>query len=412
MPELAPEPIVAEDYDAFVGALRAAFHSDPDPEEAPLLEPVFDRARMLAVRDGGAIVATAGSFARELTVPGGPLPAAAVTLVGVLATHRRRGLLRRMMGRQLEELHAAGEAVAALWASEGGIYGRFGYGPASKAATLRVRTARARLGDPAAAAGASASTRLVTAPLEATDELAAVYEAVRPARPGLLDRTPEWWTLRLHDPEKERDGAGSLRAVVVSDDDGTPAGYALYAVKLDWRDGGPDGEARVREAMVRGPAAAGAVWRHLLGLDLVERVGWQLGDPDGGLGLALTDPSAVRLETGVALWVRLVDVGRALASRTYGAPVDVVLDVADPFCPWNAGRLRLAGDAGGATCEPTGDAADLELGAAELGAAYLGGTTLTALAAAGRVCEHTPGALAATALALRGAVEPWCPEVF
>ena len=199
---------------------------------------------------------------------------------------------------------------------------------------------------------------------------------------------------------------------MVDGPNGAPAGYALYGVRIGWSDGAADGEATVREAMAATPEASGAVWRHLVGLDLVARLRWRLAAPDEPGPLAFGDPTAARRELWEGLWVRLVDVGPALAARTYAAPVDVVLEVADAFCPWNARRYRLSGDANGATCEPTGDAADLGLGAAELGAAYLGGTTLTALAAAGRVREHRAGALAATALAMRGAVEPWCPEIF
>ena len=403
----APSPVGADEYHAFVAALREAFHSDLDEDEARLERPLFEPERTLAIRDGGRIVATAAVFSRELTVPGGPVPAAAVTLVGVHSTHRRRGLLKRMMARQLEDVRDRGEPVAALWASEGGIYGRFGYGPASSACSLRVRTPRATI----TTAATEAPARL-SSPADAREALASVYERVRPARPGLLSRTADWWALRLHDPPGEREGASGLRAVVVDGPDGAPAGYAIYAVRIGWSDGAPDGEATVRETLAVTPEASRAVWRHLVGLDLVARLRWRLAAPDEPGPLAFTDPTAARRELWEGLWVRLVDVGPALAARTYAAPVDVVLEVADAFCPWNARRYRLAGDRDGATCEPTGDPPDLELSATELGAAYLGGTTLTALAAAGRVRERTPGALPATALAMRGAVEPWCPEIF
>ena len=409
MPELELRPVGAADFPAYLATLRAAFHSSVMEDEAELEQAVFEPARSLAVFDGGAMVATAGVYSRELTVPGGPVPVAAVTFVGVRPTHRRRGLLNRMMRRQLADVHAAGrEAIAALWASEGRIYGRFGYAVASRAAELRVHADGARLRtDP--------PLPPATDPGGDREPLAAVYEAVRPERPGLLDRTAPWWDLRLHDPERNRarpPGAGPLTVAVQPDEDGAPAGYALYAVRTAWRQGRPDGEVLVRELVARTPEAHAALWRHLLGLDLTSRMTWELAPPDEPLGLMLDDFSAVRAELGTGLWVRLVDVGRALAERAYAAPVDVVLEVHDDVCPWNSGRCRLAADAGGAVCEPTTAPADLALGVDALGSAHLGGITLSALAAAGRVEERRRGALGAAGRAFRGDAEPWCPEIF
>jgi predicted acetyltransferase len=409
VPELELRPVGAADFPAYLATLRAAFHGSVIEDEAELEQAVFEPARSLAVFDGGAMVATAGAYSRELTVPGGPVPVAAVTFVGVRPTHRRRGLLTRMMRRQLADVHAEGrEAIAALWASEGRIYGRFGYAVASRAAELRVRTEGVRLRtDPALPPA--------TDPGDDREPLAAVYEAVRPDRPGLLDRTAPWWDLRLHDPDARntaRPPTGPLIVAVQLGHDGAPAGYALYAVKTAWRQGRPDGEVVVRELVARTPEAHAALWRHLLGLDLTTRVTWELAPPDEPLGLMLDDLSAVRAELGTGLWVRLVDVGRALAERAYAAPVDVVLEVHDDVCPWNAGRRRLAAGASGAVCEPTTAPADLALGVDALGSAYLGGVTLSALAAAGRVEERRQGALAAASRAFRGDAEPWCPEIF
>jgi predicted acetyltransferase len=406
LPELELRPVGAADFPAYLATLRAAFHGSVLEDEGDLEQALFEPARSLAVFDGGAMVATAGVYSRELTVPGGPVPVAGVTFVGVRPTHRRRGLLTRLMRRQLADVHAAGrEAIAALWASEGRIYGRFGYAVASLAAELRVRTEGARLRtDPALPPA--------TDPGDDRAPPAAVYEAVRPERPGLLDRGAPWWDLRLYDPEARREGAGPLTVAVQPGEDGAPAGYALYAVKSAWRQGRPDGEVVVRELVARTPRAHAALWRHLLGLDLTTRVTWELAPPDEPLGLMLDDLTAVRSELGPGLWVRLVDVDRALAERAYAAPVDVVLEVRDEVCPWNAGRRRLAAGADGAVCEPTTAPADLALGVDALGAAYLGGVTLSALAAAGRVEERRPGALAAASRAFRGDAEPWCPEIF
>jgi predicted acetyltransferase len=218
----------------------------------------------------------------------------------------------------------------------------------------------------------------------------------------MFDRPGPWWGDRLHDPESNRDGAQPLRAVVAGD------GYALYAVKPGFDEDGPAGEVRIRELVAATPEARATVWSFLLDQDLTRRIAWELAPVDEPLWLMVTDPPSVRRSLADALWVRLVDVERALSARTYSAEVDVVLEVGDAFCPWNDGRYRLSDGA----CERTDASPDLELDVAALGAAYLGGTTLLELAAAGRVRELRPGSLARTSAAFRGEVAPWCPEMF
>ena len=397
-------PLAADEVPAVQAAVAAAFLQDVDEEEAALDAKVIEPERTLVARDDGRIVASAAVLTRELTVPGGPVPLAAVSLVGVAPSHRRRGLLSALMRRQLQDIRDAGEAVAALWASESAIYGRFGYGLATRQARLDVRTHDARLRPELERA--AAAPELVLAG-EARARLAPIHDAVRRRRPGMLARTDAWWDLRLHDPDHEREGAGRLRAAVLGDD-----GYALYAFKEGWSAAGPDGSLRLRELVAATPAAAASLWGLLFELDLVRRVTWELAPADEPLPHMLDNARAVGTRLGDGLWVRLVDVRGALSRRSYSTPFEAVLEVADDVCPWNAGRHRVGWDGRRAACEPTGAKADLELSAAELGAAYLGGTTLDVLAAAGRVRERTPGALRAASVAFRGAAEPWCPEIF
>jgi predicted acetyltransferase len=302
------------------------------------------------------------------------------------------------MRRQLEDIHARGEPVAALWASEGAIYGRFGYGVAARNANLTTRRPSARLaappprGEPLRAGPAA----------DHVDHMRAVYERIRGARPGMLDRPGAWWQARLNDPESRRNGAQPLQALAV------PDGYALYAVRPGHDDDGPSGEVTIRELAAATPAAHALLWDFLLDQDLTRTITWALAPADEPLWLRLTDPDAVRLALGAALWVRVVDVPAALSARVYAADPDVVLEVTDAFCPWNAGRYRLAGG----RCEPTDGEPDLALDASALGAAYLGGTLLAELAQAGRVAELRPGALARASAAFRADVAPWCPEIF
>jgi predicted acetyltransferase len=269
-----------------------------------------------------------------------------------------------------------------------------------------VRSPEARLRAPA-------ERRLRTIePEAAIAGLVAVYEALWTRRAGMLSRGDLDWEHRLFDPESRRGGAGRMRGVIQDGPDGAPAGYALFAVRKQNDQGRPDDVVEVRELLALDPAAAAALWEHLLRMSLARSVSWGLAALDEPLPHMLTDVRAATMGAGDALHLRVVDVGAALAQRTYTAPVDVVLEVADPLCPWNEGRWRLAGDRDGATCERTDAAADLVLGAEELGAAYLGGTTLAVLADAGRVQERSAGALTAASGALEGVREPWCPEIF
>jgi predicted acetyltransferase len=391
-------PATREEFDDFDHAVLAAFHREVTEEDRRAFALTDEPERSLAWFDDGRIVAGTSVYTRQVTVPGAIVACAAVTAVGVRPTHRRRGLLTALMRRQLEDVRAAGEPVAALWASEGAIYGRFGYGTAVRNAHLTARRPAARLtappppGDPLRAGAAS----------DHVEHMRAVHERVRGERPGMLDRPGQWWKARLNDPESERKGTQPLQALVV------PDGYALYAVRPDHDDEGPAGEVKIRELVAATPAARALLWDFLLDQDLTRTVTWPLAPADEPLWLMLADPDAVRLAFGTSLWVRLVDVAAALSARRYAADPDVVLEVSDAFCPWNAGRYRLAGG----DCEPTDAAPDLALDVTVLGAAYLGGTLLADLAAAGRVTELRPGALARASAAFRADVAPWCPEIF
>jgi predicted acetyltransferase len=402
-------PVTAAELPAFLRATRAAFHGDIEGAELERKRALFSPDRTLAVFDGPDIVATTAVFGRELTIPGGAVPVAAVTAVGVLPTHRRRGLLTQLMRRQLDDVRAAAEPVAALWASEPGIYGRFGYGLAARHAELRLPTAGARLRpDAPAPAGRIA----LLEPGAAVAAIAPLYDELRRGRVGHLDRPAPWWSERVCDPERERRGAGALRAAIHERPDGTVDGYVLYAVRVRWSEG-PEAEVVVRELVGDSPGATAALWAYVLGLDLTRSIAWDIAPPDLPLLELVRGPAPPRVALAPNLWVRIVDVGAALAARAYGAPIDVVLEVDDGFCPWNAARWHLRSAGGGpATCERTDASADIALSAADLGAAYLGGTSLAALAAVGRVLELRPRSLERAALAFRGVREPWCPEIF
>jgi len=408
MADLNLRRISAEEFPALHDHISAIFAEPGHEADREVERAVFELDRSLAAFDGDLPVASAAAFSRDMTLPGGPRPVAAVTWVAVAPTHRRRGLLKAMMRRQLDELHeSGGEPVAALWASEASIYGRFGYGLAARGAALSVRPREA----PLAAPSPGGSTRLLD-PAKAVPVLQPIYDQARRQVVGHLDRTEAWWAYRLHDPEHQREGQTPLRCAVHADPGGTDDAYAVYAIKGKWDARGPQGELNVRELAGTTPAGYAAMWAFLYGVDLVREIRWGTTAADEPLQHLVADPRALRLELADNVWVRLVDVDRALALRSYARELDVVLEVADAFCPWNAGRWRLTGGPDGGSCTRTNAAADLTLAAADLGAVYLGGTRLATLAAAGRVVEHRAGALAATSAALLTEREPWCPEVF
>jgi predicted acetyltransferase len=398
---MEPAPVTQDELREFAASIWAAFHEDMADADAARWENVLEADRTLAIRDRGKIVAGTGVFSRRLAVPGGVVPAAAVTLVGVRPSHRRRGLMSSMMRRQLNDIHERGrEAAAILWPSEPVIYGRFGYGFGTQATDLRVDSGSARL-----RSTPTAEVDLVT-PTEALPAMRELHEKVWPTIPGMIDRDGPWWEDRIEDPEEHREGLQPLRAAVTDD------AYALYAVRRQWNADGPDSEVVVLEALAATPEGEAAIWNYLMGLDLTRRISWELAPPDHPITHMVVNAQHVKATPGSGLWVRLVDLPRALAERAYGEPFEVVLEVADDVLPWNAGRWALRWDGTTATCAKTATPAALALSSTELGAAYLGGTRLETLAQAGRVRELRPGALAAASRAFAGARAPWCLEIF
>jgi predicted acetyltransferase len=227
----------------------------------------------------------------------------------------------------------------------------------------------------------------------------------------MLTQVPGWERLGLLDPESERDGASPLQCVV-AERDGEVAGYARFRVKIGWGFTGHNGTVILEDLAALDPATHAALWRFLFGIDLTATLIAPRRPVDEAWQYLVSDIRRCRTRVRDGLYVRLVDVGAALQARTYQAPVDVVFEVEDAFCPWNDGRWRLTGDAKGASCGRTSDAADLALSVRELGAAYLGGVSLAALGAAGRVRELRQGALMEAAVGFGAAVAPWLPHGF
>jgi predicted acetyltransferase len=373
--------------------------------------------RTLAAFDGGTIVGGTGVFSFRMRVPGAMAAVAGVSLVAVLPSHRRQGILSALMRRQLADVSERGEAVAVLFGSEAGIYGRYGYGRASWQAAYRLQRGEGTLA-PGVPADPGLRLRIVE-PLSARAELAQVYDLALAERPGLYARTEPWWDRLLTDLHSDGDSPRPIRCVLAEGDSG-PRGYAVFTSTERWDEdaGLPEGVLEVSEAIATDPAATAALWGNLLSRDLVSEFHARMRPVDDPLLYLLADPRRVRSVVSDGLWIRLVDVPSALAQRHYACAVNVVIEVADQLCPQNAGRWRLAAQADAAlagwpaTCEPTTAPADVVLPVWALGAAYLGGTGLGAMANAGLVTEVTPGSLAALSTAMSWEPAPWCPMTF
>ncbi len=371
----------------------------------------WDRTRAV-VRTGrpDELVAMRSSYPfGHCPVPGGRLKVAGLTWVGVHPQWRRRGLLRAMIAEHFAHCRDRGEPVSLLFAAEAAIYGRFGYGLASRQVDLTLP----RLAPLRDVPGTGELTVRIekASPERHGDLIAGLHGAV--GRPGWVTReTPELAAMWLCDAPIFRHGFEEERILVV-ERDGEPVGYALFRRKGDWGPAGPAGTVQVNETVATDPAVSHVLWTRLLDLDLTEELHTGSLAPDDPLLSLLVDVRSGRAAAKDNLWARIIDLPAALAGRQYQAPVDVVLEVRDDLVADNAGRWHLAAPAfGPATVERTDADADLALDVRELGAAYLGGTSLAELAAAGQVAELRPGTLLPAAAAFGWPLAPVSSWVF
>jgi predicted acetyltransferase len=391
-----------DEYGRAIGAIGQYFNPPPDEAWLERFVSTLPHERMHAAFDDGQIVGGAGAFPFELSVPGGSLPCAGVTAVGTQPTHRRRGVLRSMMDAQLRDVHERGEPIAALWASEETIYGRFGYGVASWAGRLSVPHESDVFAEPIVPIG---TTRFVT-PEEARELFPPIYEAVRRDRPGMTSRSDVWWErrhLRLEERESE-----APRRFVALDVDGETQAYGIYRTHFGFEGGLPASRLVVREALGTTPAATAAIWRFLLDVDWMATVEVSLAPPDHPLFLLLARPRRAQYRMGDGLWVRLVDLAAALSGRVYGEGPPLVLEVRDAVCEWNDGRWKLEDG----VCERTDAEPDLALDVSALGSAYLGAVSFTQLRQALRVEELNEDAVVRADVLFAWRPLPWCPEIF
>jgi predicted acetyltransferase len=409
---ISVRPVDELEFDQWFATENAVFgEPTPRPELLAAERTVLPRDRTVAAYDGDTMVGTAGSFPFAMTLPGGStLPVAGVTAVTVAPTHRRRGILAQMMEYQLDDVAGRDEPIAVLNASESSIYGRFGYGIAELFQTYRIDAARSAF----APAVPERSTPLrMLGKARARAELPAVYDLCRPLRPGMLDQSEAWWGCVLGDVRHWK-GGGDLFVVIADADPvaGTGPGYVIY--RLDTTAGTAQWKLTVFDFEAADAIVEAQLWRFLFDVDLVATVEVEARPLDCNLRWWFREPRQVKVtNVGDYLWVRLLDVERSLAARSYPVAGELVVGVSDPFRPDNDGVFALRAGPGRASCERARTAVpDVELGIDDLGAVYLGQTRLSALAAVGRVRERTPGGLARADALFRWPVAPACVTRF
>ena len=367
-----------------------------DPEE---LRPHFDLDRSIAVFDQGNIVGGAHSHRIEMSIPGGTAVVAGVANIEVQPTHRRQGVMTMMMRHQLRDIHEREEPLAALFASESVIYGRFGYGVGSLYEGWTIERQYNGYARPYESPG-----RIVFVdPADIPKELPEVFRRSTIDRPGVFQRAPHHWDRDSRAPEHSDGGPGGL-FYAAYEDGGRIDGYATYRTR--------GGVVIVNELMSTTKEATAALWRFCFDLDLTnstEAIKRPLDDP---LPWMLADPRRLRRSTRDGVWLRLVDVAAALGLRRYMASGRLVLEVRDEICPWNERRFELEGSSEGANCRASSLSPDLVLAVPVLASAYLGAVSFSTLAQAGVVEERTPGALLRADRMFAVRYQPWSPHGF
>ncbi|NAZ81576.1 GNAT family N-acetyltransferase [Kineococcus sp. R8] len=397
------------DLDVFVTTLHAAFArfpEQPDEDGSGVFWSVLEMDRnLLAVTEDGRPVGTTAGYSFELTLPGGArIPTTGVTNVGVVPSHRRRGIATALMRRQLTDVRARGEHVAVLLAMEATIYRRFGYGPATFSRRMSVSRARAAFDDRPLGASSQedgGGSVEVLRREECVSSLEEVYEQYRLDRPGALDRPHRWWVRGAGHPPVSREPRwiGLHR-----NGEGRPDGYVSY--RLD------DGVLHIDETITTDDAVREALDRFVIGHDLVREVVFQDAPTDHPLRWQLLDYDAVASSGDEAwLWVRILDVAGALEARSWAGSGELVLQVEDAFLS-ESSRYLLTVDGGRAECTATPREPDLTLDVSDLASLYLGGVPPRDLVRAGRVRARGEAAVEQAEALFATERAPWSHHIF
>lgn len=399
--------VIADDeVDLFRTRLARGFgrdlpEDDVDAEER--FHATFERDRVLAAFDGDDLVGTVAAFSLDVTVPGGAvLPMGGTTIITVQPTYRRRGVLRAMMESHFQDIADHEEPLAGLWASEGTIYGRFGFAPATYRHNMTMITTGVEF---------RTSSNGVVRFVDKTDApkvIVDIYSRFQPQVAGVLSRSEGWWTHRVFADVEAWRGGGSEYRYVVHEEDGSPTGYAMYRQKDKWEDFSADGEVSVEELVALTPAAHAGLWSFLAGIDLYPNLShWNMAIDDP-LAEIVTDQRQVRRGVRDAMWVRVMDVSRALEGRTYEIDDSLVIEVLDAD---GSSTHRIEVEEGVANCARTTAEPDVSMDIDVLGHLYLGGGNALTMAGAGRIRGEI-GTVHRLQRLFNTAAAPWCSGVF
>jgi predicted acetyltransferase len=405
---MAPElrRITEDTYPGFIANMERTFGFDYNPDE-DTLKPILELDRAFGHFDGDQVVSTVGAYSLEMSVPGSVANCGGTTVVTVAPTHRRQGLLTEMMGRHLDDIKEREEPMAALWASESEIYGRFGYGRATTAAEITVH----RRGHPLSRhAPTPGPVRLVDVE-EARSLVPLFHDRFRLTQPGMFRRWPEWWEARVFsDFQSRRSGFTGARWAVI-DGEGGIEGYAKYRTKsAPGEDGHSGTEMVITELFGETPDAWVSLWSFLVNHDLVAKFTAKLRSPEDPIFDLLSGPRRAQTEVDDGLWVRIMDVPAALTRRHYEGVFTGVIEVHDPM-GLAGGTFHLETSTDGSECTPATDDPDVSLDIEDLGAVYMGTGGFRRLARSGRISGNDE-ALKAADLAFGWDPQPWCPEIF
>jgi predicted acetyltransferase len=400
--------ITEEEFTDWRVAVRRGFNQQVHPEDiARLRKDRVEIDRIFGAFEGEHLVGTGGADSYMLTVPGGQqIPTAGIAYIGTAATHLRRGILTGMMRTLLTQATDRKEPVATLWASQAGIYSRFGFGQTTVAEDWSINTANSAYAHSPKGTG---KTKFVSHS-EALEIMPAVWDQVRKTRAGFLDRSPSRWQYFFYDAERLR-GEWSGMFHVVYENNGVPEGYAAYRLKPEKPDY-DDLLMHVIEEVDSTPESHAAIWRFLFDVDLVRQVSASYRPAADPLWWMLTNPRELKRQPTDGMWARILDVEAALQARSYSEDGNMVIEVKDAFAPEAGGRFELAVSDGRAKCSRTTRQPDLSLTQSELSAAYLGGVKLSGLTMAGRATQHRTDAIGLFDRMFTTSEPPWCPHEF
>ena len=403
-------PISPEEFLPFARSTALAFGEQPSDKELEEEKGLFEFDRSLAAFEDKRIVGTGLIDSFQLTLPGLiKIPAAGVTWIGVLPTHRRRGILTSIMQRQLHDMRERGEAVGMLYASESIIYGRYGYGAATFQARYAIDTRHRAFRH---SLGTSGSVVLADKD-QARAKIPALYDQYRQNQPGELSRSEAYWDLIFLDPEHWRRDSSPRFYVLHQHENGEADGYATYRAKRSWQEGLPNNTMQLGTLTAFNPDVRAALWDFCLSVDLVQQVETGPFPLDEPLRWMLSDTRRLRtVSVNDGLWIRLVDIPEALSARRYMAEGELTIEVEDSFLPENSGAYHLETSGDDADCRRMTGACDLSLHVTDLGALYLGGHKFSSLAAAGRVKENKPGSIVRADSMFASDPAPWCSTDF